>query len=285
MAKAIREAKVHTSWVNPNGAYERAVASFIERALSGDHAGRFLQAFVPFARRVAALGTVNALAQVVLKLVSPGVPDIYQGTETWNLTLVDPDNRQAVDYAARRAALQSLAHLSFVADVDRPVEHPHVAMKEAAAQLLDEWPDGRLKLWVTTAGLRLRRARPGLFRRGEYVAAATEGSSRRHVMACWRTEGAEAVLAIVPRLSTSLRQESGGWPIGSDIWQDTRIAVPPRWSGVAFRDLLTGTTIVPAAGPDTWIPVGAALSVLPIALLWATRTRPPEQSPGPTGRP
>jgi (1->4)-alpha-D-glucan 1-alpha-D-glucosylmutase len=212
------------------------------------------------------------------------VPDFYQGTETWHFALVDPDNRQAVDYAARRAALQSLADLSFVADVDRSVGDPGGATRDVA-RLLEAWPDGRLKLWVTTAGLRLRRARPGLFRNGEYIAAAAEGWHRKHVVACWRVDGTDAVAAVVPRLTVSLGQAGDRWPTGSDTWQDTRIAVPSGWHGATFRNLLAGTTIVPAAGTNAWIPVGSALSTLPIALLWATHTRPPEQSAGPIHRP
>jgi (1->4)-alpha-D-glucan 1-alpha-D-glucosylmutase len=156
MTKALREAKQHTSWVNEHQAYEDAVRQFITRLIDGPDADRFVHAFDPFARRVAALGAVYSLGQVVLKTMAPGVPDFYQGSEFWTLTLVDPDNRQPVDFEARRTALTEL----------EPLLAGGVPQGVTLDALRGGWTDGRIKLFVTAAGLRLRRGDPELLLAG-----------------------------------------------------------------------------------------------------------------------
>jgi (1->4)-alpha-D-glucan 1-alpha-D-glucosylmutase len=273
MTKAVREAKVHTSWVNPNVAYEAAVTSFVERVLTGERAERFLGAFVPFARRVGRFGMTNSLAQVVLKLASPGVPDFYQGTEFWNLTLVDPDNRGAVDYGARRVALEGLERTLAPTGVDRYTPDDGADQKAAVAALLRAWPDGRIKLFVTSAGLRLRKARPDLFLHGEYRPLMADGWGGKRLVACARADSEHVLIAVAPRLAASLCDPGSAFPTGSEAWRDTRLALPPEWSGLVFRDLLTGTTIAPAqAGANPWIAVATILSTCPVALLWAGRS-------------
>ena len=265
MSKAIRESKLHTSWISPNDAYESAVTRFVERALAGDGAGRFVPALVPFARRVAKLGMVNSLAQLTLKLVSPGVPDFYQGTELWDLSLVDPDNRRPVDYAHRRALLDGLEPLLSKTGVfsTGPDDPP-----AGLAALLEDWHDGRIKLFVTASGLRLRRARPDLFHRGSYVPIAVDGTGEDHVVACARQWGSDVLLAVVPRLTTS--GQFPGNATGEYLWRDTRLLLPDQWRNRAFRSVLTGAPVKPIrTAHGTWITMSQVLAAFPVALLWA----------------
>jgi (1->4)-alpha-D-glucan 1-alpha-D-glucosylmutase len=263
MRKAIRESKLHTSWINPNEAYEQAMDAFVERVLRGDGAAAFLAEAVPFARRLARDGVVNSMAQLTLKMVSPGVPDFYQGTELWDLSLVDPDNRRPVDYESRRAMLAALEPLlpADPSEVGEPARAPDLA------PLVSAWPDGRLKLFVTTAGLRLRRSRPDLFLHGAYVPLVADGLHREHVVACAREHGADVVVAIVPRLlaSVGITQEMAE---DRDRWRDTRVRLPDRWGEWAWRSVLTGAPVKPMrTGREAWLMASQALDVLPVALL------------------
>jgi len=272
MNKAVREAKVHTSWINPHEGYERAVAGFVERTLTGEQGERFLGAFVPFARRVARFGMINSLAQVALKIVSPGVSDFYQGTESWNLTLVDPDNRTAVDYDGRRSALRAIEPVLAATGVDRRGPDDQAGQRAAVASLLDTWPDGRIKLFVTASGLRLRRRRPALFRRGTYAPVTAEGWGAKRLVACLRADRTHVLVAVVPRLAASLCSATATFPVGGEVWKDTRLVLPPECRGLVFRELLTGATIAPAeASTPSEIAVAKILSACPVAFLWATR--------------
>src|SRR5437660_11420860 len=151
MRKAIKEAKVHTSWVNPNEAYDHAVSKFVEEVLVADPENSFLSDFIQFHRRVAYPGMLNSLSQTILKIASPGVPDFYQGTELWDFSLVDPDNRRPVDFATRAKFLDQLA-----------------ARPPKPAALLANLSDGRAKLHVIRQGLAVRKAHPELFHGGKY---------------------------------------------------------------------------------------------------------------------
>ncbi len=265
MNKAIREGKLHTSWINPNEAYEAAVDGFVQRSLEGDGASKFLPLLVPFARHLARLGMVNSLSQLVLKLVSPGVTDVFQGGELWDLSLVDPDNRRPVDYAHRRALLSGLAPLLAAADVARPAARDESA---AVAALVDDWHDGRIKLLVTAAGLRLRRARPDVFLHGTYAPVAADGVAAEHVVACAREHDGACVLAVVPRLLASAASLTA--VAGPEAWRDTRLRLPDAWRGRAFRSVLTGATIKPIrTAQETWLMTSQALAACPVGLLWS----------------
>ena len=185
MLKAAREAKERTSWIAPDDGYEKALLGFVGRALSNR---AFLAAFEGFARRVAAAGAVHSLSRTLLKAFSPGVADFYQGTELWDLSLVDPDNRRPVDYAARKEALAAL--------------EPLLAAEDAGAgarELLEHWEDGRVKLYATAKVLRFRRARSDLFGRGDYAPLPVRGGDERF-LAFRRSLGAEQAVVVVPRL-------------------------------------------------------------------------------------
>jgi (1->4)-alpha-D-glucan 1-alpha-D-glucosylmutase len=263
MTKALKEAKVHTSWINPNEAYDTAVAKFVQRALSGPRAGKFLGSFVPFQQRVARAGMVNSLAQVVLKLTSPGVPDTYQGTELWDLSLVDPDNRRPVDYDLRRKMLDELEPLLTAAE-GRSAE---------VTALLEHWHDGRIKLFVTAAGLRLRRRLPDLFLHGDYLHPEVEGARADRVVALARLHSDAQVLAVVPRFTTQLLPPTQFLPVGPEVWQETQLLLPAElsWGAVqTYRNVLTGEQVQPVIQQDrAGILVADALRTCPVALLVA----------------
>ena len=249
MLKAVREAKVHTSWLTPNQGYEDGLMKFIDGVL-GRNVDKFLPAFLPFQERIALLGMTNSLAQVVLKVGSPGVPDFYQGTELWDLSLVDPDNRRPVDFAAR----------------DRSLRELDTAGAEVIPELLTNWQDGRIKLFVTAASLRLRRELPDVFAGGEYVPLTTDMTVRGDIVAFARTDGSDAAIVVAPRLCASL--DCAGSPLGADCWKTSRLMLPPSLRERTFRNVLTNAEIKPTVGADdAWIFVGQLLAQLPVAVL------------------
>ncbi len=256
MIKAAKEAKLHTSWLTPNESYEASVTSFIEAVLTDP---RFLESFLPFQARIAAAGMVNSLAQVTLKVGSPGVPDFYQGTELWDLNLVDPDNRRPVDFEQRRQML---------ADVDRLLALGTVERAAGIAERLAAWHDGRVKLLVTAAGLRLRRERPELFLSGDYIPLVTEVSVGASLVAFARTLGGAVALFVTPRFSAPLMEPQHPLPVGVERWKSSRVLLPPQLSGRVFRHVLTGAEIAPVVtGNQAWIFAGQLFETLPVAML------------------
>ncbi|HEY8555284.1 MAG TPA: malto-oligosyltrehalose synthase [Burkholderiales bacterium] len=249
LLKAVREAKVYTSWINPNVEYEEAVQEFV-RALLGSGHNLFLQDFVPFVRRLTVAGLCNGLAQTLLKLTAPGVPDIYQGNEIWDFSLVDPDNRRPVDYGRRERLLRELE-----AELEVPTP-------ERTRALLDRIEDGRAKLYVTWRALRLRRARAELFRDGEYLPLATQGSCAGHVCAFARRDADGLVVTAVPRLT--FRLAGGSCPLGA-VWADTRIEVP---AAGGYANVLTGEALrAQSDGERSWLEASAVFAAFPVALL------------------
>ncbi len=260
MTKAVKEAKLHSSWINPNDAYETAVTRFVAAVLSGPSAAKFLPAFLPFQQRVARVGLVNSLAQVVLKVASPGVPDFYQGTELWDLHLVDPDNRRPVDFDRRRQAL---------ADVHAIMALPCHQRTAAIADLLSRWPDGTIKMLVTACGVELRRATPDLFIQGEYVPLDVDVTVHADIVAFARVLDERALIAIAPRLASRLMDADHPLPVG-DRWKTSRVLLPAGLRGRSFRDVFTGATVRPENGTNgSWIFAGQALQTLPVAVLVA----------------
>jgi (1->4)-alpha-D-glucan 1-alpha-D-glucosylmutase len=259
MRKALREAKLHTSWINQNEEYERAVDEFVRAALDPEgEAAAFLADFVEFQRATARAGVYNSLAQTLLKIASPGVPDFYQGTELWQLDLVDPDNRRPVDYAHRRALLASLD--AGDAGGDRAA---------FAERLLREPEDGRVKLYVTSRALRFRRSHPDLFARGEYVPLAASGESAAGVVAFARRLGDGEVLAVAGRFFTRLaNRHTPGPPLGVEAWGDTSLALGERLAAGRFRDVFTGVEVTMTEGRGGGsLGLATIFSRLPVALL------------------
>ncbi|HEY1326124.1 MAG TPA: malto-oligosyltrehalose synthase [Casimicrobiaceae bacterium] len=244
--KAVREAKVHTSWVNPYAPYEQALARFVDGLLGRREANRFLQDFLPLAARIARHGCVNSLAQTLVKLTSPGVPDFYQGTELWQLALVDPDNRRPVDYALRERMLDE------VREAD-------------PAALLESWPTGRVKLWLIARVLALRRERAAWFERAGYVPIATAGTHASRVVAYARSREGRLLVVVVPRLWTALSGESAQWPLGAS-WSDTCLLLPD--AARDWRNVLTGALVSARAEANgTRMMLADALAAFPVALV------------------
>jgi (1->4)-alpha-D-glucan 1-alpha-D-glucosylmutase len=253
MQKAAREAKVHTSWIDENQAYGSAVARFVERTLRGRTAPRFLASFLPIQRRLAYAGMRNALAQLVLKLASPGVPDFYQGCELWNLDLVDPDNRRPVDYELRRRLLAELEPALRAVESGDTIEAEVGEMSRA-------WHDARIKLFVTACGVRFRRGHPELMLEGGYLPLDTTGPARDQIVAFARVHEADALLCAVPRLAADRGE-----------WHETHVALPAGNAAPArFRHLFTGARVdVERDGERAWLRASDIFRTIPVALLIA----------------
>jgi len=232
LRKALREAKVRTSWTDPNEAYESAVLDFVAKVARDEP---FLADFRPFSRRVSHLGLLNSLAQTLLRLTASGVPDTYQGCDLWDFSLVDPDNRRPVDYGKRVNMLRQLG------------ESPDVA------ELVASMADGRIKLYLTRQVLRLRRDVPGLFTSGEYVPIQARGPRMANVFAFQRRVGAKNAVAVVPRLISQVTE--------SNAWRGSVLQVSDCRG--PMRNVFTGET-VDVSGP---VAVEQVLKKFPVGLL------------------
>ncbi|HEX5727207.1 MAG TPA: malto-oligosyltrehalose synthase [Longimicrobiaceae bacterium] len=256
MDKATREAKLHTSWINPNETYDAGLRDFVAAILRRGE-NPFLDDFLELQPVVARMGMVNALAQTLVKLTAPGVPDVYQGQEIWDLSLVDPDNRRPVDYARRRELLAGLERC--LRDGDR---------RALARGLVERWEDGRIKLYVTMTGLRLREALPEVFTGGEYLPLAASGERAAHLFAFARRGGGAQVVTAVPRLVAALTRDRGFALPDARAWRDTSLGVPPgRW-----RSLFTGEEL--RAG-DEGLRAEHLFADFPVALLEEVPQDPP----------
>lgn len=256
MLKAIREAKQTTSWINRNTEYETAVSSFVRALLNPSAKNRFLDDFVPFQRRVARIGIWNSLSQTLLKLTCPGVPDIYQGNELWDFSLVDPDNRRPVDYTRRQQMFESIRGWG--------IDPEGLSI----GRLLETPEDGRLKLYSTWRTLCLRKEHADLFQQGEYLPLGVEGAKAKHVVAFARKSGTTRALVVVPRLVAGLLNDIDLPPIGSQIWDDTHVLLPLRDGSEKYRNAFTGEVLnVQKTGEYAKIGVSEALAEFPVALL------------------
>jgi (1->4)-alpha-D-glucan 1-alpha-D-glucosylmutase len=261
MDKAAREAKVHTSWIEENPEYSKALVRFVKETLAGKTARRFLASFVPFQRRVTHVGMVNSLSQLALKLASPGVPDFYQGTELWDLSLVDPDNRRAVDFPARRHLLAELRPV-----LDR-LEH-EVTIGREVQDLFTHWTDGRIKLLITTCGMRFRRQHRALMLHGAYTPLDLDGERANHVVAFARHDDSGTLLVVAPRLVVPLVTEERPLPVGPDVWAATQIVLPPSTRAARYRHVITGEWCETTSDRSS-LPIASALGTCPVAWLWA----------------
>jgi (1->4)-alpha-D-glucan 1-alpha-D-glucosylmutase len=255
LMKAVHEAKSHTSWINPDARYDKALAAFAEALLDPARSRAFLDDFSAFHARVAHFGALNSLAQTLIKITAPGVPDFYQGTELWDLNLVDPDNRRPVDWGLRRRLLGDLER-ALAATSDRA---------GFAFELFKSKDDGRVKLYLTREALAFRRAQPALFAAADYRPLEALGPLAEHVCAFARVAEGGVALTVVPRLLARRGGETA--PLGPEYWTDTAITVP--------ADL--GTTFVNALTGEPWQARGDALRLgdvfahFPVALLVSER--------------
>lgn len=247
--KAAREAKTHTTWTEPDERYETACLQFVESMLTPGEGSRFLDALNRFCGLVSWYGMLNSLSQVLLKIASPGVPDFYQGTELWDYSLVDPDNRRPVDFGLRRRALAGIR--------ERYANGPASMVEE----LLQSTEDGRVKLFLIWRALSARRGHASLFRDGEIIPLAARGRYRKHAVAFARRDGTDWAFVAVPRLLASV-VKNGELPLGVPVWQDTAIrrveGMPRLWG-----DVITGEK----KRFDGDFPLGEVFSRFPAALL------------------
>jgi (1->4)-alpha-D-glucan 1-alpha-D-glucosylmutase len=257
MNKAIHEAKVHSSWINPDNAHDEAVRRFVADILDPVKSREFLDDFLRFQARISRYGLFNSLSQTLLKIAGPGVPDMYQGTEVWDFSLVDPDNRRPVDYDRRRTLLRELR--SRVRDAGP-------RMRDLAAEVATTPGDGRIKLYITWRALTCRREHPRLFAEGAYLPIDVSGHRREHVFAFQRRLDTARALVIVPRLLTRLIPAPDAMPIGRGIWGDTALNLPEQSPARVWRNVFTGETV---SSSDT-LAMADALSVFPVAVLIAT---------------
>lgn len=232
MDKATREAKVHTSWINPNEEYDDGLRAFVGRILEPGPDNAFLPAFTAFQAPIARMGMLNALSMLLVKLAAPGVPDVYQGQETWDFSLVDPDNRRPVDYDARREMLAGLRREMREGDV-----------RALARSLVETWPDGRIKMYVTHRVLLLRAALEGLFRDGAYVPLGTGGTHVSHLFAFARRTDDAAVIVAVPRLVATRTAADGHALPGPDAWRDTWLEGADDVLAGRWRNVFTGVEL------------------------------------------
>jgi len=256
MMKAIHEAKVHTSWINNNIEYEEGLTKFVQALLSDENSNAFLEDFLPFQKQVAFWGMLNALSQTILKLTVPGVPDIYQGTELWDFSLVDPDNRRPVNYKNRLSMLQNLV----------PVLSGTISENDIS-KLLSSYSDGQVKLFVTAACLNYRQKNTTLFHRGDYIPLDVTGHGAEHLIAFARCMDDKAVLILAPRLMYTLTEGQQVLPVGEAVWKDTTIQLPAEWQYQHVKNIFTMET---TSNPDSELPVSGLLKTFPVGFFEIT---------------
>ncbi|PYK73546.1 MAG: malto-oligosyltrehalose synthase [Verrucomicrobia bacterium] len=237
MAKALKEAKLNTSWIQPNEDWDDAMQEFVAGILEAGPRNKFLPVFLPVAAEIARLGAINSLAQTAIKLTAPGVPDIYQGTEIWDDSLVDPDNRRPIDYGRRREMLAQIEKVS-------------------ANELMQCWPTGRIKMRLTQRLLHLRRENPELFREGNYEPLNFGGAFADCAIGFARRHGERSIIVIVPRLSSHL-----GFPPVGDRWQDTHVVLSSDLSNL--RDVSCDREL---RVQNSELKLAVAMSQLPFAV-------------------
>jgi (1->4)-alpha-D-glucan 1-alpha-D-glucosylmutase len=243
LQKALREGKERSSWNAPDQAYEDAAKGFLGAILDPDRSREFLASLTAFVHLVAAAGAANSLGQTLLKLTAPGVPDIYQGTELWDQSLVDPDNRRPVDFAA-------CEHL--------------LGIEGRAESFARDWRDGAVKLRLLATGLTLRARSPELFARGRYEPLTVAGARAHHVLAFARSHEGEVAIVVVGRRLARLIGDSGHPTPAAEAWGATAVLLPPAWRDLHLIDELHGAHL---AAEDGRLPLAGLLTRLPVSLL------------------
>ena len=246
--KALREAKLRTTWSDPNSDYESACRQHVEYLLLTDEGAPLRDEIAAAAAELAPAGALNSLVQSLLRMTTPGVPDLYQGAEYWDFSLVDPDNRRPVDFTARQHSLASAASLD---------------------ELLQSWHDGRIKQAVIRRTLQLRRRYPRLFSEGRYLPLAVSGEQAEQLLAFARELEGEWVVVVVPRLAADLLGDRGVPSIPAQRWGNTRIELPEALNGSEFERLFDGTTV---SSQQASLEVARVLDGLSAAVLHTSMT-------------
>ena len=240
MAKALNEAKLNTSWIRPNEDWLGAMRDFVAKILETSSKNKFLPNFFPVVEEIARLGAINSLTQTLLRLTSPGVPDIYQGNEIWDFSLVDPDNRRPVDYRHRREMLATIG-------------------KAKPEELLQSWPDGRIKMFLTQRVLQFRREHADLFQSGNYLPLKASGNLADCCVSFARQWHDEWIVVIAPRLSSRI-----GFPPVGERWRDTVVDLPESISLEHAHELLTCCEL---RHEGRRVSIADVVSILPFAVL------------------
>ena len=270
MLKTSRESKVHTSWTNQNAAYENGLHQFVAAILQPGNEP-FLSDFSAFAEEISWFGLLNSLSQVFLKLVSPGIPDIYQGNELWRFCLVDPDNRRPVDFGRRQAMLVSLQEAMAASCGQVNELHQH---------MLDHLADGRAKMYTIVQTLQLRKKLADVFTNGSYLPLQVSGAQSDHICAFAREKGGQLLVAVAPRLFVALTKSpveaKRQLPLGSLVWGDTRVHLRQEWAGMQLENIFDGAAASIGEGRqgDEVLPslaIGQLLHSWPVALLHGKR--------------
>ena len=236
MLKAARESKAKTSWINPDARYEEALQRFVQDVLGNRQDNAFLSDFLGLQRQVAFFAVFNSLAQTLLKITLPGVPDFYQGTELWDFSMVDPDNRRPVDYSIRRKLLAEIESKCKTNQPDRG---------DLLSNLLETWQTGQIKQYLINRSLHFRRDNAKLFSHGEYRPISVTGSMKDNVCAFARIHDGRLIIIVAPRLVATLTKGVQTIPIGEAIWKDTRIDLPEEFPLKGLRNVLTTETLEP----------------------------------------
>jgi len=251
--KAAREAKTHSSWVSPNEAHENALREFISAIFGSPADDPFIANFRNFFEQIARCGACNEFSQLLLKITSPGVPDFYQGNELWNEQLTDPDNRTPVDFDLRRKILEEMTQTC----------PPCIS---ACADMLENWRDSRLKLYLTKQALHFRRSHRELFLRGEYLPLESSGDHRESVCSFARHFEDEWSIAVVPRLASKLGGETA-FPLGKSAWGASSLVLPGS-SPANWTNVFTGEALAASVSRrKKRLPLADIFSNLPFALL------------------
>jgi len=266
MLKAVREAKVNSSWISPNLPYEDGLLKYLDDVVSLSANNLFIRDFEPFQKKISYFGMLNSLSQTLLKITAPGIPDFYQGTEIWDFSLVDPDNRRPVDFFTRKKMLKDLKEKMAACGSDLP---------GFARGLLQEWENGSIKLYVTLRSLNYRRQNRGLFMDGAYIPLQADGERKDHICAFARRGGEKVVLSIAPRFLTRLIASPEETPLGKGVWGDSSIVFTDEIPADRFNNILTGETIQAVEGHGKKaLMMGDTLAHFPVAMLEGIQAQP-----------
>ncbi|GIK12442.1 MAG: malto-oligosyltrehalose synthase [Candidatus Brocadia sp. AMX2] len=257
MVKALREAKVNTSWINPNANYENILMSFIEAILNTTRRNKFLKDFQAFQKQISHYGIYNSLSQTLLKITSPGIPEFYQGTELWDFSLVDPDNRRPVDYSIRIKMLEELKR-----------SEQEMLLSELAKELTINKDNGKIKLYLIYKALNYRKANREIFERGDYSPLEAMGEKAMNVCSFVRQFGNSMALVVAPRFFTRLIQQPERLPFGKEVWKDSVIIVPHEETEKKYRNIFTGEIVATVSYKDaTILYLSEIFAHFPVALL------------------
>ena len=252
--KAVREAKTHSDWLYPSQAHEEALVRFLDGILGESNSGRFFEDLLRFEERISLHGAINSLSQLLIKITAPGVPEIYRGTELWDFSLVDPDNRRPVDFRKRTQNLEELRV--------RALQDRNALLRD----LISGWRNGRIKLYLMDTALDFRRIQAQLFLKGAYIPLTGTGPHQRHVIAYARRFDDTWSLTVAPRWTVRL-VPAGRFPLGKGVWEDTALVLP-EGAPAGWRNVLTGDTVPAGAenGGARSLPLRRLLHRFPVGL-------------------